>query len=67
MIQDSRVCDAWVARAISGRATFNDDIAAVTAANARQTTAVTAGCRTPAGDVVGSAGEAVWIDTGIPS
>jgi hypothetical protein len=46
MIQDSCVCVAWVERAISGIATFNEDIAAVTAASARQTTAVTAPWRT---------------------
>jgi hypothetical protein len=42
MIHASWVWVAWVARAMSGRATFSDDIAATTAASARQTTAVTA-------------------------
>src|SRR5215472_4645388 len=42
MIHSSWVWVAWVSRARSGRATFSDAIAAVTAASARQTTAVTA-------------------------
>ena len=42
MTQASWVWVAWVARAMSGRATFRDDMAATTAARARQTTAVTA-------------------------
>src|SRR5579862_2076637 len=42
MIQASWVWVACVARAISGSATFSDDIAATTAASARHTTAVTA-------------------------
>ena len=42
MIQDSSVCEAWVDRAIEGMATFSDDIAAITAASAMHTTAVTA-------------------------
>jgi hypothetical protein len=46
MIQDSCVCEAWVARAMEGMATFSDDIAAVTAARAMHTTAVTAPWRT---------------------
>src|SRR5579862_8859314 len=42
MIQASCVWVACVARAISGSATFSDDIAATTVASARHTTAVTA-------------------------
>jgi hypothetical protein len=46
MTQASRVWLAWVAWAMAGSATFSDDIAATTAASARQTTAVTAPGRT---------------------
>src|ERR1700742_644980 len=46
MIHDSCVCEACVERAMSGRATLSEDIAAVTAARARHTTAVTAPWRT---------------------
>ena len=55
MIQASWVWLAWVARAISGSATFREDIAATTAASARHTTAVTAPPRTgpAAGDFTG--------------
>src|SRR3984957_9759807 len=42
MIQDSWVCEACVERAMSGSATFSEDIAATTAASATQTTAVIA-------------------------
>ena len=45
MIHASCVWVAWVARAMSGRATFRDDIAATTVASARHTTAVTAAGR----------------------
>jgi hypothetical protein len=55
MIQASWVWVACVARAISGRATFSDDIAATTAASARHTTAVTA----PGGRV--RVGRWVWV------
>ena len=40
MIHDSSVCEACVDFAMSGIATFSEDIAATTAASARQTTAV---------------------------
>ena len=46
MTQASCVCEAWVAWATDGSATFSDDIAATTAASARQTTVVTAPGRT---------------------
>jgi len=42
MIQESWVCEPCVARAMSGRATFSEDMAATTAASATQTTAVIA-------------------------
>ncbi len=55
MIQASWVWVAWVDRAISGRATFSDDMAATTVARATHTTAVTAPLRTApaAGDFGG--------------
>ena len=46
MIHASWVWVAWVDRAISGRATFSDDMAATTVARATHTTAVTAPLRT---------------------
>ncbi len=45
MIHASWVWVAWVDQAISGRATFSDDMAATTAARATHTTAVTAPLR----------------------
>ena len=42
MIQVSWVSPAWVPRAMSGSATFSDDIADTTAARATQTTTVIA-------------------------
>ena len=42
MIHVSWVSPAWVLRAMSGSATFNDDIAETTAARAMHTTAVIA-------------------------
>jgi len=45
MIHVSWVWVAWVDRAISGRATFSDDMAATTVARATHTTAVTAPLR----------------------
>ena len=62
MIQASWVELAWVARAIPGSATFSDDIAATTAARARQTTPVTTAGRMLEADSVG--GRAVVIIIG---
>ena len=61
MIHASWVWVAWVDRAISGRATFSDDMAATTVARATHTTAVTAPLRTAraAGDFTGGGVTAV--------
>src|SRR5579862_3198870 len=64
MIQANWVWVAWVARAISGSATFSDDIAATTVASARHTTAVTAPGRVPVGVGVPWSGRPVvevWV------
>src|ERR1700742_3685800 len=57
MIHDSCVCEACVERAMSGRATLSEDMAAVTAARARHTTAVTAPWRTVGDPVTGAEGD----------